>query len=145
MPLPTYDKSDNQHYMSEPPNPLDCTGRFSTNQAHLAHIDNDNDSRARLHYGSADFYANLYQWNNADTGANQMDGYAYESVNRFNTVCFQGHQSMYNVASKAYDMTISNTGHWVRSSHFACFCCTRDLLCVLRCAPAGRSSLSGLW
>jgi hypothetical protein len=113
VPLPTYDRTaENSSYMADTPNPIDCTGRFSGNSPHLAHIDADNDSRGRLHYATAEFYAQLYQWNNADTGANQMDGYAYESINRYNTVCFQGHQSMYNISSKAYDVTISNTGHW---------------------------------
>lgn len=102
VPLPTFDKSDSLSYMTEPPNPLDCTGRFSGNVPHLTSIDNDNDTRGRLHYASADFYSRLYQWcvnaaqagifcarltlafyrNNSEVGNSSADGYAYESVNR---------------------------------------------------------------
>jgi len=107
VPLPSYDKSGDMTYMTEPPNPIDCTGRLSGNVPHLTSIDNDNDTRGRLHYATADFYSNLYQWNNSEVANSSADGYAYESVNRFNTVCFQGHQSMYNTTTKAYDITVS--------------------------------------
>jgi hypothetical protein len=62
------------------------------------------------HYASSDYYSMIYQLNNS--AQTYMQTYDYAEQNRFNTLCFQGHQSTFNVNTSLYDLTTVNTGHW---------------------------------
>ena len=99
-------------FHSEMPNPLDTTGQFSNNAPQLVALDNADGNRK--HYATSDFYARTYQFNNEQThdvglGA---QGYVYDEVNRYNTVCYQGHQSGFNISSGTFDLVTEGTGHW---------------------------------
>ena len=85
-------------------NPIDMTGRYSGDLAPLT-------DSPDLHYASAAFYKAVWHWNEEVT---PMPGHAkFDSMDSSgNTVCFQGHQSMYNPSNKMMDLVIKNTGHW---------------------------------
>jgi len=85
-------------------NPIDITGRYSGDLAPLQ-------DTAALHYASAAFYREKWGWNEEVA---PLPGHSkFDSHNgTVNTVCFQGHQSMYNPSNKMMDLVIKNTGHW---------------------------------
>ena len=107
--------SDGDNYdtfHTEIPNPMDTTGKFSNNAPQLVALDNADGNRR--HYATADFYSRTYQFNNENTNDVGLgaQGYVYDEVNRYNTVCYQGHQSGYNVSSGTFDLVTEGTGHW---------------------------------
>lgn len=91
-------------------NPLDITGRFAQNVPHLANLDQEIGNPGGLHYPGADFYANAWRMNNSSQKLEAE--FVPLQVNAHNTLCFQGHQMTYNPASRAYDLTTLNTGHF---------------------------------
>jgi hypothetical protein len=95
----------------ELPNPLDSTGAFSTNNPQLANM---NGSRSGYHYATAAYYAKKYGFNNDSSASSTPDsrGYVHDVVDQYNTVCFQGHQSLFNPNNSNFDLVIENTGHW---------------------------------
>jgi hypothetical protein len=88
----------------EYPNPIDITGQYS-GDCQALNVD------GKLHYASAPFYRHLWNWGSQGTvpmGRNKFD--TPDAV--MNTVCFQGHQSMFNPGTSMFDVVIKNTGHW---------------------------------
>jgi hypothetical protein len=61
-----------------------------------------------LHYATAPFYARMFMWQNTD---DMSDPDSLGLANRWNTLCFQGHQQMSNSATGAYSTVCPNTGH----------------------------------
>lgn len=96
-------------YCSTPyPNPIDITGRHSGNLAPL-----NADGADTLHYGSANFYRKFWGWSGNSEDAPGRCAFDNDDDASPNTVCFQGHQSLYNPSSGGmYDIVIQNTGHW---------------------------------
>jgi len=93
------------------PNPLDITGKFANGVPHLANLDMEVGNPQGLeHYPGASFYAMTFGMNNSNQTFNQE--YVYAEMNTQNTICFQGHQTMFNPAENKWDMTIVNTGHF---------------------------------
>jgi hypothetical protein len=92
-------------------NPMDVTGRFATQIPHLARLDEEiGNTRNLLHYPCADFYSSVYRFNNS---AQTMTAeFEYQQVNRYNTLCFQGHQATYNPNNGMFDLVTINTGHF---------------------------------
>ena len=90
----------------ELPNPLDITGEYATGNPMLSSLKN---SVTHKHYPCAKHYRALYEWNNDDQGT--LDPESMGTANRYNTLCFQGHQAQYNPVSQRYDLVIENTGH----------------------------------
>ena len=90
---------------TEHPNPMDITGSLPNDRAvPSAH-------EVGYQYASAGFYRNFWKWDNqgfADGGAPHYTA----SLNRMNSICYQGHQSMYNAQTKTADLVIKGTGHW---------------------------------
>jgi hypothetical protein len=91
-------------------NPMDITGRFSTNVPHLANLDAEVGNKGALHYPGADFYANVWMMNNQQQQS--ITSFTPMVVSSHNTLCFQGHQMNYNVADRQYNLTTLNTGHF---------------------------------
>ena len=117
VPLPTYGAKGSDEYMIEPPNPMDCTGAFSSSRGYLRALDNENQSNGRKHYATARFYQAMYGWTNSVI---DEDGHFQTSNHSWNTVCFQDHQSIYSVKGRDYSVTIMNTGHWGSSVYPGC-------------------------
>jgi len=93
------------------PNPLDITGKFANGIPHLANLDMEVGNPQGLeHYPGASFYAMTFGMNNSNQTFNSE--YVYAEMNTQNTICFQGHQTMFNPAENKWDMTIVNTGHF---------------------------------
>jgi len=91
---------------SEYANPIDVTGRYSGNLAPL----NDPDV-TKLHFASAQFYSWLWNW--SEQSADQPSRCHFDSADATpNSLCFQGHQSMYNPSNSMFDLVVKNTGHW---------------------------------
>ena len=86
------------------PNPMDITGSYAANPA-LEHLGKQIKG---LHYASAPFYTRKWGWSNQNTA---VDETAFGTGNAYNTLVFQGHQSLYNVKTGLYDLTRLNTGH----------------------------------
>ena len=114
---------------TELPNPMDISGRFNTSAPHLVQLDDSNGSNGRLHYANASYYRcvlcrlslnrtnalpfrHLWRWHNNAVDSPDAQGWVYGRVNQYNTLVFQGHQGMYNPASKNYDNIQINTGHF---------------------------------
>lgn len=90
-------------------NPMDVTGKWS-DAPNVARLDSElANPHGLLHYATADFYRKMYSFNNQSPQATFE--YAYDQMNAFNTVVFQGHQACYNPASKQWDRVTVNTGH----------------------------------
>jgi hypothetical protein len=89
---------------SEIPNPIDITGSYSSAPS-LAALAS---SSRGMHYATSRFYARMHNWSNSSAG---MDETSMGLNNSWNTICFQGHQAMFNVRSKLYDLVRANTGH----------------------------------
>jgi hypothetical protein len=93
-------------YMSsEYNNPIDITGAYS-GDLHPLGVDDTG-----LHYASAGFYKAYWNWSENSAplaGRSKFD----TPDSAFNTICFQGHQSMYNPSNSMFDLVIKNTGHW---------------------------------
>ena len=88
------------------PNPLDITGDYAVGNPMLSTLKN---SVKGLHYCGARFYSRLFGWTNDDQAA--VDPDSVGTSNRYNTLCFQGHQAAFNPVSQRYDLTTENTGH----------------------------------
>lgn len=71
----------------ELPNPLDITGDYAQGNPMLSTLRN---SVRQLHYASAFFYRQFWNWSNDDTNAADVDSIG--TNNQYNTLCFQGHQ-----------------------------------------------------
>lgn len=92
-------------------NPLDITGKFANGVPHLANLDMEIGNPQGLeHYPGASFYAMTFGMNNSNQTFNSE--YVYAEMNTQNTICFQGHQTMFNPAENKWDMTVTNTGHF---------------------------------
>jgi hypothetical protein len=85
-------------------NPIDITGRYSGDSAAL-NVDE------RQHFATAPFYTKLWNWGSQGQVPPGRSKFEQPDAAQ-NTVCFQGHQSMYNPATSMYDVVIKNTGHW---------------------------------
>jgi hypothetical protein len=90
----------------ELPNPLDITGNYSSGNPALETLKN---SVQRRHYASSPFYTSLFGWDNSDQAT--LDPDSMGTNNRYNTLCFAGHQAMFNPASQRFDLVQENTGH----------------------------------
>lgn len=111
IPAPDYSGEEMAHSVPEMMNPIDVTGNFAQSVPHLAMLENElGNSLGKKHYATCDYYSHLYQFNNQSQTYNQA--YDYAEQNRFNTMCFQGHQSTFNIHTNLYDLTTVNTGHW---------------------------------
>ena len=87
-------------------NPLDITGKYNGNLAALNGTDGN-----EKHFATADFYKKLWQW--SDQIADSPTRTCFDTDEGTNTVCFQGHQSLYNPsAGGMFDIVIKNSGHW---------------------------------
>ena len=85
-------------------NPIDITGRYSGDTQAL-NVDE------RMQFASAGFYRKLWNW--GSHGQVPPGRSKFETPDAAqNTVCFQGHQAMYNPGSSMFDVVIKNTGHW---------------------------------
>ena len=85
-------------------NPIDLTGKYSGDCQAL-------NTDSKLHYATSPFYKKLWNWGgngNAPSGRSRFE----TPDAAMNTVCFQGHQSMYNPSNSMMDVVIKNTGHW---------------------------------
>lgn len=106
------------YYADELPNPLDITGSYNPSNPALAEFAGGSAAGAApLHYASAKYYSSLFSWNNTNQDPLQE---GFNSYNRYNTLCFQGHQAMFNPASKNYDLVQANTGHWGNRVYAGC-------------------------
>jgi hypothetical protein len=105
--------SEGEYFLNEYPNPLDVTGSYSPSNPALAEFGN----LPGLHYASAPYYADLHKWTNARTDPMES---GFNSYNRYNTLCFQGHQAMFNPGSQNYDLVQANTGHWGSRVYAGC-------------------------
>ena len=85
-------------------NPVDITGRYS-GDTHALNVDE------RLQFASAPFYRKLWNWGQHGQVAPGRSKFETPDAAQ-NTVCFQGHQAMYNPQSSMFDVVIKNTGHW---------------------------------
>ena len=94
-------------YSSRPmQNPIDITGMHSGNLAPL-------NTSGDLHFGSANFYKDWWQWTSTMEDPPARCAFDNDDDGTPNTVCFQGHQSLYNPSSGGmFDIVIQNTGHW---------------------------------
>jgi hypothetical protein len=128
---------DSDYFCSEYPNPLDLTGRYSTNNLALEHLRNGG-SGDKHHYATAPFYSQLHRFDNS---AAASDATGFGSYNRFNSLCFQGHQAMYNTMSGAYDVIQQNTGHWGPRVYQGCGKVRKGLQMMLE--PTNYSSVNG--
>ena len=63
----------------------------------------------RRHYASSPFYTALFGWDNSDQAT--LDPDSLGTNNRYNTLCFSGHQAMFNPVSQRFDLVQENTGH----------------------------------
>jgi hypothetical protein len=97
-------RQEGDYFMNEYPNPLDVTGLYSTTNPALEHMS----SNREIHYATAPFYGALHRFDNSTPA----DAMSFGSYNRFNTMCFQGHQAMFNPTSRTYDLVQQNSGHW---------------------------------
>jgi len=88
-------------------NPMDVTGSFYDSSKNRA-VPGD------LHYASADFYKNRWQFTNHAQKSSQEPMYTSDRGAR-NTVVWQGHQAMYNPRTMGFTTVIENTGHWGRN------------------------------
>ena len=85
-------------------NPIDITGRYSGDTAAL-NVDD------KLHFSSAPFYRQLWNWGSQGNVPPGRSKFEAPDASQ-NTMCFQGHQSMFNPQTKMFDVVIKNTGHW---------------------------------
>jgi hypothetical protein len=87
-------------------NPINITGRHSGNLHTLNNELND-------HYASANFYRKVWGWADSSEDAPGRCSFDADEDGDSNTVCFQGHQTLYNPGNGGmFDITIKNTGHW---------------------------------
>ncbi len=84
-------------------NPLDITGRLPSDKAASG--------RDLMHYATAPFYKSYWQFDNQNFSDGSESHY-HNNANRVNTICYQGHQSMYSIADRTFSLVIKNTGHW---------------------------------
>jgi hypothetical protein len=88
-------------------NPIDITGRHSGN-LHPLNLADD-----QQHYASACFYSRYWGWSENSVDAPGRCAFDSGDDSTANTVCFQGHQSLYNPSCGGmFDIVIKNTGHW---------------------------------
>jgi hypothetical protein len=93
------------------PNPMDITGKFANGVPHLANLDLEvGNPNGYEHYPGASVYSFLWGMSNQTQTLQQE--YTYAEYNSNNTLCFQGHQQMYDPESKKFDLTTVNTGHF---------------------------------
>lgn len=104
VPYDCTQEGQGQTWENELPNPLDITGRYSSNPA-LTMLNN---TVRNNHYATAPFYSSRYNWDNSDQNMNDD---SYGTSNRYNTLCFAGHYMMYNIQTQRYDLVHTNTGH----------------------------------
>jgi len=97
---------------SELPNPLDISGRHNTSAPHLVQLDDANGTNGRVHYANCSYYRHLWRWANNAVDVPDPQGWVYGRVNQYNTLCFQGHQGVFNPATSNYDNIQINTGHF---------------------------------
>jgi hypothetical protein len=92
-------------------NPLDITGRHGGN---LMFLDPKNgDEAPELHFATAPFYKKFWGWTESQMDAPGRCSFDNDDDGVPNTICFQGHQSLYNPANGGlYDIVMKNTGHW---------------------------------
>jgi len=87
-------------------NPLDITGTHSGNLHPLNNGEGD-------HYASAGFYRKVWGWSETSEDPPGRCSFDADDDGDSNTVCFQGHQSLYNPSNGGmFDIIIKNTGHW---------------------------------
>jgi hypothetical protein len=94
----------NCSWMCDYPNPMDITGQFQNSRIVPA------SGPATNHYASADFYSSYWQWKHSMTPDGDMP--YFSTYSKWNTLCYQGHQAMYNPSTRQFDAVIENTGHW---------------------------------
>ena len=85
-------------------NPMDITGQLPNDTSPSA-------SDGRPQYETAQFYKSYWNFDNSS----YVDGSAphyHATAGRANTVCYQGHQSMYSIQDRTFNLVIKNTGHW---------------------------------
>ena len=63
-------------------------------------------------YPGARFYAEYLELKKLSSYASDATEHFLSPFRYINTVCFQGHQFMYNHAGQAFTDRILNTGHW---------------------------------
>lgn len=122
-------RQEGDYFMNEYPNPLDVTGLYNTTNPALEHMS----SNREIHYATAPFYAALHRFDNSTPA----DAMSFGSYNRFNTMCFQGHQAMFNPTSRTYDLVQQNRCELLQIALkialcFLCHVLTRAL-CVRAC------------
>lgn len=92
-------------------NPMDVTGHFATNVPHLQDLDREvGNSRGGFHYPGAPYYSCVWQMNNSNQQPETE--FVLSQLNAHNTMCFQGHQTVFNPQNNTFDMTTVNTGHF---------------------------------
>ena len=116
------------------PNPMDITGQFQ--HARLA---TNGSSPSANHYASCDFYSNYWQWKH--TMQPDTDMPYFSTYSKWNTLCYQGHQAMYNPQTHQFDAVIENTGHWGNRVYPGCGRVRRGLQKLLE--PVQYSTLYG--
>jgi hypothetical protein len=90
-------------------NPINITGRHSGNLEPL----NSSSSRTDTHFASANFYKRYWGWTEQVEDSPARCAFDNDDDGSPNTVCFQGHQSMFNPTNGGlFDIVIPNTGHW---------------------------------
>jgi len=85
------------------PNPMDITGRLPNDKVAANPTDNS------LHYPSAPYYSRYWSFDNTGYTDGNSPHYT-SSMGRINTICYQGHQAMYNMADSNYSLVVKNTG-----------------------------------
>ncbi|KAK3236029.1 hypothetical protein CYMTET_53797 [Cymbomonas tetramitiformis] len=83
-------------------NPISVTGKFEPHTCLQ--------SVSEPHYSTANTYKDDYSF--YPTNAPSGDLPYFDSSNRGNTICFQGHQASYNHNTGHLDRVTLNTGHW---------------------------------
>ncbi|MAJ60118.1 MAG: hypothetical protein CBC48_09080 [bacterium TMED88] len=91
-------------------NPIDITGKLHPTLYQDTDIPSAEVEDAM--YPGARFYAEYLELKKLSSYASDATEHFLSPFRYINTVCFQGHQFMYNHAGQAFTDRILNTGHW---------------------------------
>jgi len=90
---------------SEMQNPIDVTGQLPSNM--VAPGSGEGGSGG---YPNAAFLKNRFNLRSPmEAAASEPE---YFQARGLNTICWQGHQVMFNPATNSHDLVVTNTGHW---------------------------------
>jgi hypothetical protein len=93
---------------------LDITGRFHPS------LGADADAQKQTQYPSCRIMKDKWEWKHCADPLDRTWDNSFSGQARFNTLCFQGTQLLYNHATKDYTTRIFNRGHWGPNEYPGC-------------------------